>query len=102
MSRYYEPPSEKAFNEIKETAVKIWENPNYSYHPTYVSEKVDHIKPLQNIKDNYAHIIAMFDDEKQMVLINLLSNETKQELFPADRDSRRGSGFERLRPRSLW
>ena len=102
MSKYYEAPSQKAFDEIRATAIRIWENPNYGYHESYVSEKVGHIKPLDNIKDNYAHIIAMFDDEKQMALINLLSNETKAELFPANRDERRGSEFERLRPRSLW
>lgn len=103
MSKYYEPPSDRAFNEIKDKAIELWSNPNYNYHWMYVSEKVDHIKPLENIKDNYAHIIAMFDNEKQVVLIGLLSNETRQELFPPGRDYKnKRDGVERLRPRSLW
>ena len=102
MSAYYEAPSDEAFKEIQDVAARIWQNPQYDYHPSYVSEKVDHIQGLANIKDNYAHIIGMFDDEKQVVLIGLLSDRTRRELFPADKDKQRGVTFERLRPRALW
>jgi hypothetical protein len=102
MSNYYIAPSDETFEEIKRTAISIWSNPNYGYHQRYISEKVNSINGIKNIRDNYAYIIAKFDDEKQVTLIGLLSDEARNELFPRDLKSRRGSDFERLRPRSLW
>lgn len=93
MSRYYEAPSDETFEEIKRTAISIWSNPNYGYHQMYIDEKIGLIKDIGNIKDNYAHIIAQFDETKQHVLIGLLSDKAFSELFDENRLERRFSGY---------
>lgn len=91
MSNYYNPPSQKTFDEIKQAALLIWSNPNYGFVESYIAEKLLSIQ-IENIKDNYASIIAQFDDEKQHALITLLSEDARHELFEEERLERRAYG----------
>ncbi|HVA10614.1 MAG TPA: hypothetical protein VNG32_00410 [Candidatus Dormibacteraeota bacterium] len=80
MSNYYTPVSQRTFEEIKQAALLIWSNPNYDYHESYIAEKLLSIQ-IENIKDNYAHIIGQFDHGKQAALAGLLSDDAKLELY---------------------
>lgn len=84
MSNYYTPPSQKTFDEIKQAALLIWSNPNYGFHESYIAEKLLSIQ-IENIKDNYAHIIGQFDADKQRALIALLSEDARRELLEDER-----------------
>lgn len=77
MSRlYYTPPSEEQFNEVKGKAIEIWND--FSNEYGYVDEKVNSIKDIANVQDNFMYMVAMFDMDNQRKLANKLSDETKQ------------------------
>ena len=73
---YYTPPEEKQFNELKEKAIEIWNT--YDNKFGYVDEKVNRIKDMQNIEDNFMYMIAMFDISNQRKLAMKLSDETRK------------------------
>jgi len=74
---YYIAPSQEVFDDIKQGAIKLWNTYDNTYH--YVDEKVDQIKDMSNIRDNYAYIVAMFDNFNQIKLIQLVElPEAKQ------------------------
>ena len=75
MSLYYTAPSTEQFDEVKREAIKLWQTYDNKYG--YVTEKVDRIKDLQNIGDNFMTIIAMFDIFNQRKLAGGLSTETR-------------------------
>lgn len=75
---YYIPMSNKAFNEIKEKAIELWNQYDNEYG--YVDGKVNKIKDLENIGDNGLYIIAMFDEINIAKLLLVLSEGTKVEL----------------------
>lgn len=75
-SLYYTPPNDKAFNELKEKAIKIWQEYDNTYG--YVDEKVNKIKDLENIRDNFMFMVAMFDISNQIKLASLISDETRR------------------------
>lgn len=52
---YYTPPSQEIFDDIKQASIKIWET--YSDVGGYSSGKINSIKDLKNISDNYGYII---------------------------------------------
>ena len=68
---YYTPPSEKVFNEIRNEAIKIWE----IYGAT---SKINLIKELDNVDDNYMYIYAMFDHVNQEKLYDVLKPSTRK------------------------
>jgi len=70
---YYKAPPKKVFEEIKEAAIKLWKTYDNTYG--YVDEKVNRIKDLENISDNYAYIVAMFDGDNQIRLLTLLKTK---------------------------
>ena len=72
---YYTPPTEEQFNELKEKAIGIWNA--YDNEFGYVDEKVNSIKDIKNIQDNFMYILAMFDISNQRKLADKLSDETK-------------------------
>lgn len=80
-------PSDKTFEEIKTNAIIIWQT--YDDRHGYASEKVSRIKNVQNLRDNYAFILGMFDDDNQEKLVSLLSREARKELKSLKRDHRR-------------
>lgn len=73
---YYTPPTEKQFNELKNAATEIWKTYDNTYG--YVDEKVERIKDLKNVGDNFMYMVAMFDIHNQERLAHLLSDETRE------------------------
>ena len=73
---YYTPPSDKCFEELKEKAIEIWKTYDDTYK--YATGKINRIKDIKNIQDNFMYILAMFDHINQRKVISKLSNETKE------------------------
>ena len=78
MKLYYTPPSDKCFDELKKAAIYIWSD--YDNTNGYVDEKVNRIKHIENIRDNFMYIVAMFDMNNREKLYNVLSEETLSEV----------------------
>jgi hypothetical protein len=68
---YYQAPSQEIFDSIKNGAIKIWSSYDDTYG--YASEKINQIKDLENIRDNAWTIVAMFDQDNQRKLLDLVS-----------------------------
>lgn len=75
---YYTAPSDKVFEDCRKNAIKIWKT--YDDEFGYASEKVDRIRDIGNISDNFMYIVAMFDIENQEKLLNMVKPETKKEI----------------------
>ena len=71
---YYTPPSNECFDELKTKAIEIWKEYNDTYG--YASGKINRIKDIQNIEDNFMYMVAMFDFDNQLKLAHRLSQET--------------------------
>lgn len=76
---YYTPPSDEQFNELKKAAIELWTT-RYPEEtsPFYAKEKVDRIKDIQNVSDNFMYMVAMFDSENQRILAANLSEPTRK------------------------
>ena len=75
---YYTAPSDEQFNEVKEKAMELWkevdsDNDKYGY----ATEKINRIKDIANVEDNFMFIVAMFDSDNQALLAEKLSAETR-------------------------
>lgn len=80
---YYIAPSDEIFNDIKTNAIKIWSG--YDDEFGYASEKIDRIKDIENVDDNYMYMVAMFDDNNQAKLYALLKPESLDRVLEARR-----------------
>ena len=72
---YYEAPSDEIFQEVKKEAIKIWETYDDTYG--YATEKIDRIKDLENIRDNFMYLWAMLDNNNQVKLFANISEEAR-------------------------
>ncbi len=72
---YYTPPTEEQFNELKKEAIEIWNT--YGNEYGYVDEKVNSIKNITNVQDNFMYMVAMFDVTNQRKLADRINDETK-------------------------
>ena len=70
---YYTAPEQEIFDEVKQVAINIWNT--YDDTHGYASKKIDRIKDIQNVQDNTAYIIAMFDQVNRAKLRDLLSEK---------------------------
>lgn len=73
---YYTAPTDKQFNELKEKAIEIWST--MGDEPSYSQEKIDRIKDIGNISDNFMYMVAMFDIHNQARLADMLTSETRK------------------------
>lgn len=73
---YYVTPSDSEFEEVKNKAMELWSTKGAE--PTYSKEKIDHIKGIKNIGDNFMHLVAMFDEGNIITLSSMLSPETRK------------------------
>ena len=73
---YYTPPSDEVFTDMKSAATEIWNG----YEDPYKSEKLDRIKDIQNVGDNFMYLFAMFDMNNQRKVVSSLSEKTRDEL----------------------
>ena len=76
---YYTAPVDFEFNELKAKAIELWrevdsDNDKYGY----ASEKINAIKDIGNIKDNFMYMVAMFDYKNQTLLAEKLSATTRK------------------------
>jgi len=76
---YYVAPEEEIFEDMKSNAIEIWRT--YDDEFGYATDKIDRIKYIKNIKDNFMYILAMFDPNNQRRLFLKLQDETKREVF---------------------
>jgi hypothetical protein len=49
----------------------------------YATEKVNRIKDIENVGDNFMYIVSMFDMDNQRLLADLVSPETRQAVLIA-------------------
>lgn len=75
---YYTPPEDELFNEVKQKAMELWkivdtDNDKFGY----ATEKINQIKDLENIGDNFMYIVAMFDLGNQRLLAQSLSERAR-------------------------
>jgi hypothetical protein len=75
---YYTPPSNEIFEEMKKLAIGIWSTYDDTYG--YATEKIDRIKDLNNISDNFMYIFAMFDPINRLSLVSQSSKELFDEI----------------------
>lgn len=75
---YYTAPPDKAFEELKRVSISFWKEGDR--HPSYVEEKVKYIEAMQNFRDNFMTIFAMFDIMNQIKIASRLSPETLLEI----------------------
>lgn len=76
---YYTAPSDEIFNEIKEKAIEIWQTYDDTYG--YASEKINRVKEITNVRDNWGYIVGMFDNPNQQKLLSKLSPEARQKVM---------------------
>lgn len=72
---YYTPPTDEQFNELKQEAIKIWSE--MGDEPSYSEEKIERIKDIKNIGDNFMTMVAMFDIHNQAKLADELTLGTR-------------------------
>lgn len=75
---YYEAPSQEVFDDIKEKAMELWKivdtnNDKYGY----ATEKINRIKDLENVQDNAWMMVAMFDQNNIVKLLDMVKNPTE-------------------------
>lgn len=75
---YYTPPKNEIFDELKESAIKVWSTYDDTYG--YATKKINNIKNIENVGDNFMYMISMFDMENQIRLSTLLSEECSNEV----------------------
>lgn len=73
---YYTPPSNELFEEVRSKAMELWkevdtDNDKYGY----ATGKINSIKDIHNIQDNFMYIVAMFDTNNQRQLAEKLSEQ---------------------------
>jgi hypothetical protein len=78
---YYTAPSDEIFNELKTAAMELWkevdtDNDKYGY----ATEKINRIKDVANVSDNFMFMVAMFDVGNQALLASKLSSEARNEV----------------------
>ena len=75
---YYTPPKDEQFNELKEKAIELWKEVDSDNDKFgYATEKINRIKDLENVQDNFMYMVAMFDAGNQGKLATKLSSLTK-------------------------
>jgi hypothetical protein len=72
---YYVPPKDTIFHEVKLRAIELWGTYDNTYG--YSSEKINRIRNLENVGDNFMYIFAMFDVHNQSKIMRLLSEDAR-------------------------
>ncbi len=75
---YYTPPPNEQFEEVRKAAMELWmdvdsDNDEFGY----ATGKINRIKDIKNVGDNFMYIVAMFDEDNQTILASMLSPETR-------------------------
>ena len=73
---YYTPPTDEQFEELKKAAIQLWST--MGSEPSYSKEKIDRIRDIANVGDNFMYMVAMFDIYNQRTLAYAISPETRK------------------------
>jgi len=76
---YYTAPSDKVFEDCRSSAIKIWKS--YDDEFGYATKKIDRIKDIENIDDNFMYMVAMFDAFNQIKLLKMVKEETRTAIW---------------------
>ena len=76
---YYTTPPEDVFNEVKKAAIEQWKTFDDTFG--YATNKINRIKDLPNVEDNFMFIVSMFDPIQQRKLRNKLSAKARREVL---------------------
>lgn len=76
---YYIPPSDEIFEDIKANAIKIWQSYDNKYG--YATEKISRIENITNVQDNAWYMIAMFDQDNQAKLLDMVAPDTRDAII---------------------
>ena len=89
---YYTAPSDESFEDMKQAAIKLWPQID-SDHDLYgyATEKINSIKDIGNVSDNFMYIFAMFDWVNQRKVAGMIKESTKSDIN--DRLIDGGSGY---------
>jgi hypothetical protein len=82
IKRFYKPPNDECFNELKEVCIKFWTH-CFSEHDKdfgYFDEKINTIKNLSNDGSNFISMVQMIHPLSRQIIAKSLSNTTKNEI----------------------
>ena len=76
---YYTPPDDILFDEVKRESLKLWDevdsdNDRYGY----ATGKKNRIRDIENVRDNFMYMVAMFDIHNQRKLTAQLSDKARR------------------------
>lgn len=73
---YYTAPSDEYFEDLKKNCIALWST--MGDEPSYAEEKINRIKEIKNIQDNFMYMFAMFDHQNQRKVAQKLHPKTIQ------------------------
>ena len=76
---YNTAPSNKVFKDLQNAAINVYIE--LDMHPSYTDEKIQKVKDMKNIRDNFTSIVAEFSENNWISLRNKVSAETSREIF---------------------
>jgi hypothetical protein len=74
---YYVAPSQEVFDSVKRGAIAVWSSYDDTYG--YATGKINRIKDIENVRDNCAYMVAMFDSTNRFKLRELVDTETARD-----------------------
>lgn len=74
---YYIAPSQEVFDDMKAACIAVWQTYDDTY--SYATEKINRIKDIENVSDNFMYMMAMFDENNMERALTLVSPETQEE-----------------------
>lgn len=75
---YYTPPEDKIFEEVRKKSIELWKEVDTDQDKFgYASSKINQIKDILNVGDNFMYLVAMFDIVNQYRLAQKLSPEAR-------------------------
>ena len=77
---YYEAPPQEQFENMKKKAIELWQTvfKENGSAKIYQEEKINNIKDIDNVRDNFMFMFAMFDPFKQARLFGALNEQTRK------------------------
>lgn len=78
MNLYYTPPSDECFEDMKTSCLAVWSEMDDTYG--YATEKMDRVRDIKNIEDNFVYMFAMFNFKNMSKVIKTLHPKTKAAL----------------------
>lgn len=71
---YYVAPPQAVFDEMKEACIALWNTYDDTYG--YATDKVNRIKDIENVSDNFMYMMAMFDEDNRTRVLVTVSPDT--------------------------